>query len=292
MELQEELKQRRPNLSPATIYSYCSTLRALHKRIFGDTIIDINNFYNTDVILEDLKHKEVATRKTSLAILYSFTDCEIYREHMYKDIETINKKIETQEMNEKQKEAHRSQQEIRALFNRYEKDAEALYNKDTLTADDKQNIQKYIIIALTSGLFIPPRRSLDWCEFKINNIMPDSNYLDGDNIVFNRYKGSATKGQQVVACPPQLKNLLYRWIAINDTDWLLFDKNNNQLNSVKMNQRLKKIFEGTTGINALRHSYLSSKFQHLIDEDEKLVATMTDMGSSVAQKKVYINKLF
>jgi integrase len=291
MEFQDYLKAKRPNLSPSSIYSYCSTLRALHKRLFGDTIIDINNFHNTELILTHLKNKEPATRKTSLAILYSLTDEEIYRTEMLNDIEKINAIIETQEMNEKQKEAHRSQQEIKALFDTCEEEANALYKKDTLTNNDKQIIQKYIILALTSGLFIPPRRSLDWCEFKINNITPDSNYLEGDNLVFNRYKGSATKGQQVVPCPAQLKNLLYRWIAVNDNDYLLFDKNGNKLSSVKMNQRLNQIFDGKTGINAIRHSYLSSKFQNLIEEDEKLVATMKSMGSSIAQKKVYINKL-
>jgi uncharacterized protein YneF (UPF0154 family) len=78
---------------------------------------------------------------------------------------------------------------------------------------------------------------------------------------------------------------------VNSNDYLLFDKNGNKLSSVKMNQRLNQIFDGKTGINAMRHSYLSSKFQNLIEEDEKLVATMKSMGSSIAQKKVYINKL-
>jgi integrase len=291
MELQDIFKQKKPNLSVSTLYSYCSTLRALHKRVFNDTIIDVNNFYNTDVIIESLKDKEVASRKTTYAILYSLTDCKEYREHMIKDVETINKQIEKQEMNKKQKEAHKSQEQIREIFDRHEKDVEALYDKATITKKDKQIIQNYVIVAITSGIFIAPRRSLDWCEFKINNITPDSNYLDGDNFVFNRYKGSATKGQQIVACPPQLKNLLRRWMSINENDYLLFDQYNNKLTSIKMNQRLNRIFEGTTSINALRHSYLSSKFQHLIDEEHDLVGTMTSMGSSIAQKKVYINKL-
>ena len=291
MELQDIFKQKRPNLTPSTLYAYCSTLRALHKRVFDDSIIDVENFKNTEIILQHLKHKETASRKTTLSILYLLTECEEYKEQMNKDIEEVNKQTDKQEMNEKQKEAHKSQEQIREIFERYKSVAEILYNKKTITETDKQTIQKYIIIALTSGIFIPPRRSLDWCEFKINNITPDSNYLDGDNFVFNRYKGSGTKGQQIVACPPQLKNLLYRWIAINENDYLLFDQHNNKLTSIKMNQRLNRIFEGTTGINALRHSYLSSKFQHLINEEHELVSTMTSMGSSIAQKKVYINKL-
>jgi integrase len=288
MELQDYLKAKRPNLSPSSIYSYCSTLRALHKRLFGDTIIDINNFHNTELILTHLKNKEPATRKTSLAILYSLTDEEIYRTEMLNDIEKINAIIETQEMNEKQKEAHRSQQEIKALFDTYEEEANTLYKKDTLTNNDKQIIQKYIILALTSGLFIPPRRSLDWCEFKINNITPDSNYLDGDNLVFNRYKGSATKGQQVVSCPAQLKNLLYKWIAVNSNDYLLFDKNGNKLSSVKMNQRLNQIFDGKTGTSALRHTYLTDKYKETSQETKNLAKEMKQMGSSINMATTYI----
>lgn len=291
MELNDLLKQKRPDLSPSTIYSYSSTLRALHKRIFNSTIIDVDNFYNIEAIMEHLKDKDPSIRKTIMATLYTLTELPYYKEQMSKDADIHFKKVATQEMTDKQKEAHRSQQEIMELFKRYESDTEYIYNKSTITNKDKQQIQKYIILALTSGIFIAPRRSLDWCEFKVNNITPNSNYLDGDYFVFNRYKGSTLKGSQIIKCPKELKDILTRWIAINSNDYLLYDQNNNKLTSIKMNQRLNKIFDGTTGINALRHSFLSEKFQSTIQQDNDLSNTMESMGSSLAQKKIYINKL-
>ena len=39
------------------------------------------------------------------------------------------------------------------------------------------------------GIYIPPRRSLDYVCFKIKNINRDEdNYLDKNEFVFNKYK--------------------------------------------------------------------------------------------------------
>jgi hypothetical protein len=92
------------------------------------------------------------------------------------------------------------------------------------------------------GIFIPPRRSLDYCDFKIKNIDPALNYIEKKALVFNRYKTAQPYGKQMVECPPVLLKILKKWISVNQTDYLLFDTNGGKLSPVKLNQRLNKIF--------------------------------------------------
>ena len=142
-----------------------------------------------------------------------------------------------------------------------------------------------------SGTFIPPRRSLDYCNFKIKNIDKDTdNYLDKNELAFNSYKTAKYYGLQKVEINKELKTILTKWIKCNPTDYLLFDINNNKLNSVKLNQRLNKIFGKPSSVNALRHSYLTSKYGDTIKTNSALANDMSEMGSSLAQAKIYIKE--
>jgi hypothetical protein len=139
-------------------------------------------------------------------------------------------------------------------------------------------------------MFIPPRRSLDYCHFKIKEMDPAQNYLEKKTLVFNSYKTAKTYGQQVIECPPPLLKILKKWISVNPTNYLLFDTNGAALSPVKLNQRLNKIFKGKISVNALRHCYLTDKYADTIKTNEALASDMSEMGSSVAQSKNYIKK--
>jgi hypothetical protein len=51
---------------------------------------------------------------------------------------------------------------------------------------------------------------------------------------------------------------------------------------------LNALFGGAKSVNSLRHFYLTSKYSDLMRETEAMSKEMSDMGSSVAQAKVYI----
>ena len=96
---------------------------------------------------------------------------------------------------------------------------------------------------------------------------------------FNSYKTAKTYGLQQVELPSILKKILTKWISVNPTEYLLFDANMNKLSSVKLNQRLNKIFdEKHISINALRHTYLTDKYGHTIEQKSEIDNTMKDMG--------------
>ena len=82
-----------------------------------------------------------------------------------------------------------------------------------------------------------------------------------------------------------------KWIKINHTDYLLFDTNDNALSNVKLNQRLNKLFDHKkVGVNQLRHTYLSDKYQSSIDTNNEMANDLKNMGSSMIQEKIYIKK--
>ncbi len=283
--------KERPNLSPNTVKTYTSVLNSLHKKVFGDAV-KIEHFNDVDKIMDALKDKPPSTRKTTLSALYILTSIPEYRDQMNVDIKSYKEDVGKQEMNEKQKSAFKTQEEIKEKLDNLKAEAEMLYKKPNKTSTDLNNIQNYIILALTSGAYIAPRRSLDWVLMRTKGIDKTiHNYMDKGKFYFNVYKGSDKKGAQVIDIPKPLQAILKKWLSLQSYDTLLFDVNGSQLNSVKLNQRLNRILGDGSAINVLRHSYLSTKFADTIDMNKKLNQTMEAMGSSIAQEKTYIQKM-
>jgi hypothetical protein len=195
-----------------------------------------------------------------------------------------NKKTETQEENWVEP------QEIDAVLAKLEADAKAIYKKTTPTPQDLQEVQNYIIMALLSGKYIPTRRSKDFVDFKIKNINQETdNYIEGKNkLVFNSYKTAKTYGKQTIPLPIKLKNILFKWIQYNPTDYLLFDVNMNPLTNVKLNQRLNKIFgDKKVSVNNLRHTNITEALGEHKATKKKAEKLMSDMGSSFNMVDTY-----
>jgi hypothetical protein len=118
-----------------------------------------------------------------------------------------------------------------------------------------------------------------------------NNYLEKGVMKFNSYKTAKCYGTQSVSIPKPLQSILNKWIKVNPTDWLLFDSNQNPLTAVKLNQRLNKLFDGKKiSVNALRHSYLTTKFGDTIEKNKAIDQTMADMGSSRAMLTTYVKE--
>lgn len=283
------IKNKCPNLSESSIITYSSILRNLYKKIFGDEEIDFDKFEDTKTILGYLSDIEPSKRKTLLSALYAITSNDKYRKNMMKDIKVYEKDISKQEKTKTQSDNWLSETDIQETLNKYEADSKLIYKKKIHNKNDLQDIQNYIILCLLSGRYIAPRRNLDYVNFKIKNIDKDEdNYIDGSSFKFNSYKTKKTYGTQTVKIPVKLKNILTKWIAINPTDYLLFDSSENKLSSVKLNQRLNKFFGRKAGVNALRHSYLTTHFGSVDKDIDDVKKTMSAMGSSLNMLKNYV----
>jgi hypothetical protein len=291
-ELLKLLKEKRPDITKSSLRTYESILRNLYDKIFpDDKTYKFDKFdKDSDKVIKFLKDLPSNKRKTVLSALVVITDNKNYRELMLDDIKVYNKEQSKQEKANPDNWVEK--EDVEELYKGLEQNAKLIYKKDKRTITDYQDIQNYIIMSLLGGGFIPPRRSKDYTNFKIKSInKDDDNYMDKNEFVFNSYKTAKTYGQQKLTIPKELKTILTKWIKINPTDYLLFDSSFNQLSNVKLNQRLNKLFGKKAGVNQMRKTYLSDKYQPLIEMNRDLEKTMNEMGSSRNQENIYIKKI-
>ena len=290
--IKEHIHSKRPTLSKSSVTTYASILKNLYRRVFGDSEVDFAKFDDTEKVLDFLKDMPSSKRKTILSALVITTDKKDYRDLMADDVKEYNKDILKQEKTPEQQASWVEANEVRDKCEELRKNADLIYKKKQMTPSDLQQIQNYIIMCLLGGTHISPRRSKDYCDFKTKNVNRETdNYLDKNKFVFNSYKTAKTYGKQEVPIPVQLKNIIAKWIKINPTDYLLFDSNMGKLSSVKLNQRLNKIFDAKkVGCNQLRHTYLTDKFGDTIAKKKEVADTMTEMGSSPAVLDVYVKR--
>ncbi len=283
------VEEKRPTLSKSSVNTYASILKNLYKKVFKDEEYDLEKFNDTEPVLHNLRDMPPNKRKTILSSLVIITDKKPYRDLMLEDVRNYNKDINKQTKTDSQKENWIEGGDISNTYGELKRDAEAIYKKKSYTSADYQQIQNYIIVSLLGGIYIPPRRSKDYVDFKIKNIDKEKdNYLEKNNMVFNSYKTAKTYGRQDVEVPKSLKSIITKWIKINPTEHLLFDTNMNKLSAVKLNQRLNKIFDGKISVNAMRHSYLTDKYKETSLQNKKLENDMQEMGSSLNMATTYI----
>ena len=282
--LKDVLKQKRPNLSDKSINTYASVLKTIMKNLEFD---DVKQLDNDKKVLEYLKEMKPNTRKTRLSALFVLTENEAYKKHMLEDVNAYNNSMKSQVKNDKEIENWITKDELFEIYNVLKKDTNVLFRKKNKTMTDLQDIQSFVMLSLF--VLLPPRRALDYSEMKITNIDKKSdNYIKGNNLVFNIYKTSKQKGQQVLAIPKELKSILNKWIKNNTTDYLLFDNKGNKLTSVKINQRFKKLFGKSFSVNMFRKLYLSDKYADTMTEMKNLEKDMEKMGSSKSQVQHYV----
>ena len=286
------ITEKRPNISKSSLKTYESIIRNLYKKVFEDEEYNLEKFdKNTDKVLKYLKDLPSNKRKTILSALVVITDNKDYRELMLDDIKEYNKEEAKQQKTETQKENWVDSETLDKMMKVLYHNAKLLYNKENKNPTDYQEIQNYIILCLFGGYYIPPRRSLDYVNFKIKNIDKNKdNFINKNSLVFNSYKTAKTYGQQVVEIPKELKSILNKWVKMNPTDYLLFDISYKPLSNVKLNQRLNKLFGKKVGVNQMRKTYLSEKYSDLIETKKQMEQDFKDMGSSTLQENIYIKK--
>jgi integrase len=292
--IQDIIKTKRPSLSNNSLNTYSSILKNLYKKIFSNEETFTSELFDKqyDKVLSFLQDIPANKRKTALsALVVLCPDNKHYRDLMMTDIQTYNADIAKQEKTPSQQANWVESNEIKELWEKMKKDVDLLYKKLIWSENDRQSVQNFVLLTVCSGLFFPVRRSKDWCDFRVRNIDKEKgNYLDKSNLVFNSYKTAKTYGKQTVAIPTKCKNIIQKWIKMNSTaEYLFTDTNSQPLTAVKMNQRLNKLFGGKKiSVNALRHSFLTTKYANTMKEMKDMENTMKEMGSSMNMAENYV----
>ena len=283
-QIETQLKHNRPNLSASSLNTYTIILASIYKKVFGSEDFDISLFNKeADKVLEHLRETKSSTRKTKLACLFVLSGNEKYKNLMLSDIGSYTDELSKQEKNQKQTDSWVNTDQLKQKYNELKHTSDLLYKKQSHTANDLQQIQDYIIMCLYSNKFIPPRRLLDYTEFKMKEIdLEKDNYMHKNTFCFNKYKTAKVYGKQTVNIPLQLRNILNKWNKLSTNDYLLIDKVGNKLSNVKLNQRLKSILGNNSSVNAIRHGVLSEMFQPDIEMQNKMKDIATKMATSAS----------
>ena len=293
MEIKNAIMRNRSNLKENTVKSYVSTLFSLYKQVFpNDKEIILSKYQDTDKFIDYLmEHYDSSVRKTYLSNLVVLTENDIYRTQMMQDVEETKKMKSENLMNEKQIINHITNSEVKYLIQTLKNETKLIYKTKSFTPDNLLKIQNYILIALFSGIYIPPRRLLDWTFFKLKNIDDKvDNYLDGDNLVFNTYKTAFSYGQQRVKISKPLLKIIQKYISVipQSQEYMFVTITGKQMNSTLLNQRMNDIWVGDKKVscNEFRHLYLSTHYGNHIN----LKQAVKDMGTSMNVLDTYIQK--
>jgi SAM-dependent methyltransferase len=150
----------------------------------------------------------------------------------------------------------------------------------------------FVLLSLTTGILLKPRRSLDWTEMKVKNYDTETdNYIDFENnkFVFNKYKTAKTYGEQSIEIPSKLARILRRWVRHTDKEYLLSTFTNPRVCVSRLTQLHNKIFGKNISTSMLRHIFLTNLY-----EDTPSIAEMnqtaTEMAHTPAVALQYVKK--
>ena len=162
-----------------------------------------------------------------------------------------------------------------------------------LAAYDLNTYQDYVLVCLYT--LIPPVR----CDYSPMRVVSSEegatgNYLlvlpSGYTFVLNEYKTAHRYGQQRIAVPEDLKQVLDNWLELNPSGWLLCAPDGSPLTESGLSQRLVSVFKKHTGkaigVNILRHSFVSwmRRYEPTFQDQKRLAGGMLH---SVGMSQLY-----
>jgi integrase len=290
--IESVLIKNRGELKASSITRYRQVLQKLHRELYGKgKDYTLNSFLDFKKILPYLNGVEIVAKKNYLNGLIALTENEIYKNELENIRGQLQARAEQTYKTEKQREGEITLDELAEKYNEYEAKAKLIYKKKKadIKMSDLQTLQDFILLALMSGVFIPPRRNLDWIDFKVKNIdINRSNFfLPIENkLVFNTYKGSDQKGKQEVIIPKKLTTILKKYIKFIDNEYLFYDSVKSKLSVSQITQRFYRILpSGKTTTNDLRHAYITERLGNQFLQGQNI---MKDMGSSSGMARTYI----
>lgn len=292
----DTIRKHRPKLSESSLVTYRSILFNLFKRMKGEDKYDKTYFItHPRQTIEFLRDIKPSLRKTTLSALTVYTlDDEnisnLYRSQMMADGRIAKNEILGQEKTEKQKDNWITQEEVLQKYNALERVTKPIFNdSENLSTRDLEKIQDYIIASVY--VLIPPRRLLDFAEFKVKNFVVDEdNYMEKGIFYFNKFKTAKFK-KDSFKIPTKLKNIIQKWAKISGSDWLLFQSRNKEKNisTSFLNSALHRIFGNKISVNNLRHSYLTEYYKG-VPALKDMNQLADQMGHTVLTALEYVKK--
>lgn len=296
--IKSRLHDNRPNISKGSVNTYTSLLKSLY--LSDNPNLDdfsLKWFDDESAIIKALAEKPAQTRKTAIsALIVLFGEKKIggrLNEMMNKDADEVREKYQAQKMSEKQEENWIPIEEVQeAERKNFEIVKPWLSQKTKATPEQLKMITDWMLLALTTGVYFPPRRS-EWIHVKLSNFDKEKdNYVDLKKGVFvlNNYKTAKLYGREEIPYGKPFGALLKKYIAVlpDDQEYLL-QNNGKPFTAPLITLRLNKLFGKKVSTSMLRHIWVSSKYADMPSLKE-LAETADAMGHSIQQNLQYIVK--
>ena len=304
LNLQQRLISER-NIAESTAKQYLQTLHKLK----GDKFNNMAWAKNYEEVEEKLKEYAPSTQQSYMAVLAStlsmFNDKPAYKKvyRYWRDKSSaaqseLKKEAGEHKMSETQEENWISWDEVEKKKSGLKEDVSRFHLNKKLSEGEFEILLHYLILSLYTD--IPPRRNQDYLDMYVVKRLPkeyakDKNYYDiaAQQFVFNKYKTAKTYGEQKIAIPDGLKEILATYIKFHPQKKLkefklLVKGDGEPLNMVNSITRiLNRIFDKKVGSSMLRHIYLSSRYG---ESNGEMNEVAKDMAHSRAMQTAYIKK--
>lgn len=301
--IRKTIKDNKPTIGDSTLRTYSSMLNSFYyKHHDKDSAMKLAWFADQTKIIDLLKDTNMNSRKTMLAALIALEkNNDLYKKSMMKDIVSKKAETETQVKSETQQENWMDYPEIiKKVDGELAKCMPLLESKvGEIDAGEMSKLTLLVILCLTTGKYIPPRRNLDYNLMKYKNYNEkEDNYVVINHhkqiykFVFNKYKTDKTYHKQEIEIPVALRPILMDYIRHKDdsgSDYLLSKRNGNSFQNNDIGKLLETFFKKKIGTSMLRHIYLSNLYKD-VPALEQMNKTAAEMGHSTNMALQYVKK--
>jgi len=314
MELDELLKEKRPNLKESSRKTYINNLNKLAKEVGIKKVTNLKFLENGGNIWRTLLTKKKATQKTYLASIVVFLKAiegkkiliDFYTDKMNGLSEEYNQKIIKQEKSDSQEE---NWVELPVLIKEIERQGREitrmrLWKKKKLSSAEFDQIQQYVAGALyVISEDNPPIRA-DYADMKLicsNDYSKLSKEELNENYIVDQsarkkffhlgnYKTSGEYGIKKIKVSPKLNNILNKWFKVNESGYLLVNNRKKPMTANGLSKYMNKVFSQLgkkIGISLIRHIFIS---HHFPPENEDKQEVADKMLHSVSMQTNYSKK--
>jgi len=294
-EISNEIRAYNPNLKETSVRQY--THRITH---FITHFNDID-LENPQELLNNINnaYSNLNTRKGIIAPLAKMSQNKMLLQEVQNLTTVIKSLNEQNKTSEKEKLAWLNKSEINKIINQHVKEIKKFENLDTVTPYQKRLVKKFLLFLFFSGRFIPPRRVMDYSHLLWDHDGSDNyNYINGNKIVFNRYKTFNTYGQQTITLPKQLLKYINLHRKFNYSDSkskYMFSSTEHPLAAISINSFLSDVVGKQVNSNVFRKIYISDLFKShksLAEIKEKTALMGTSSGVALeSYNKIDIDSL-
>lgn len=312
--LEKAIKEKR-KISDRSLSTYLRNLRLLSGKITGKEFKDLHFLKDFEKVKKELDSRSDSTRKNNLASIlvglkaldYPEKLIDKYSKYLFSVANDYDNKIKEQRKSERQSENWTTMKGLQEVLNYYASKLrrKGYIKKTKLTSKERDNLQRYLVLALY--LIDPqnPPRRLDYADMKIvrpDEEVPDDkfNYLkihsrNKKDFIFNKYKTSKKYGKQVIPLGSKLNSVVNLYLKFNpDAEYLLQNSRGGKMSENSLGKYISKIFQDRIGkkisANMIRHIFISEEYKD-VPKLKKLEEKAEKMGHSVNEAmKTYAKK--